>query len=162
MPAKSKETDQFKQDALFWNSVTQGLFMSANYVAIPTRAPLVLAHYGGDAIATASLMSAMSSACAATELFTNPVLGSLADRVGRRPLLMAGALINGILHTGVGLFPKNIYMNFIDRTITGAVTYSQLANSNAVLSDLFEGEELAAATSYKGTYRLDYAYMPSH
>ena len=47
----------------------------ANYIAIPTRAPLVLAHYGGDAVKTATLMSSMSAACAALELFSNPALG---------------------------------------------------------------------------------------
>jgi MFS family permease len=126
--------------------------MAANYIAVPTRAPLVLRHFKGDAVKTAGLMSSMSSTCALIELFTNPALASVADKIGRRPVLTIGSLVNGSLHVLVGLFPGNIDVNFWDRSITGAVTYTQLANSNAALSDIFSGDELAAANSFKASF----------
>ena len=111
MAALSKLSEE-KKATLAWRiCLSEMLFMMGMSVVVPTRAPLVVAALGGDALAAANLLGSWSAGCAAVELFLNPLLGSLSDIYGRKPFMVLACVVNGCLHTSVGLFPNNLFLN---------------------------------------------------
>ena len=88
-------------------------------------------------------MGNMSSFSAAVECTAGPVLGRLSDTVGRKKMLLISPLVQAGCHASVAAFPGIRWIMFLDRVFSGAGLYMHMMLSNAVLSDLFEGQELA-------------------
>ena len=86
----------------------------------------------------AKTMGNMSSASAAVEVIAGPVLGRLSDTIGRKRMLLLAPIIQAVTHTGVRLFPRRLWINFVDRVLAGAGLFMHIMLSNAVLADLFE------------------------
>jgi len=83
------------------------------------------------------------AAYAATMLFASPVLGSLSDRYGRRPLLLfslAGTAFDDLI---MALAPT-LSILYIGRTLAG-VTGANLTVANAYMADITDEESRAAA-----------------
>lgn len=119
-----------------------------NTPLISTRAPLVLQYFAAYSAIEASrlqakLMGNMSSISAAVECTVGPVLGRLSDTVGRKKMLLISPLVQASCHASVAVFPGVRWIMFLDRVFSGAGLYTHMMLSNAVLSDLFEGQELA-------------------
>eukprot|EP01043_Picozoa_sp_COSAG02_P020607 COSAG02_NODE_1021_length_15159_cov_24.514739_10_plen_186_part_00 len=91
----------------------------------------------------AKLMGNMSSFSAAVECTAGPVLGRLSDTVGRKKMLLISPLVQAGCHASVAAFPGVRWIMFLDRVFSGAGLYMHMMLSNAVLSDLFESQELA-------------------
>ena len=72
-----------------------------------------------------------------------PVLGRLSDTVGRKKMLLISPLVQACCHASVAAFPSVRWVMYFDRVFSGAGLYTHMMLSNAVLSDLFEGQELA-------------------
>ena len=51
-----------------------------------------------DTIAAAKLVGSVSALSSAVGLFANPVIGSLSDAIGRRPVLLLAAAIAALRH----------------------------------------------------------------
>jgi len=56
---------------------------------------------------------------------------------------MIPPITNALLHTLVFAFPKLLWVNFMDRAITGSMIFAFKAPLSAALSDLFAGPQLA-------------------
>jgi DHA1 family tetracycline resistance protein-like MFS transporter len=119
-----------------------------NTPLISTRAPLILKYFVGYSALEASRLQAktmgnMSSLAAAVECTVGPILGRLSDTVGRKNMLLISPLVQAGCHASVAAFPGVRWIMFLDRVFSGAGLYMHIMLSNAVLSDLFEGQELA-------------------
>ena len=135
----------------FMLSLTEGVFITAVAMVIPSRGPLVL-RLSSDPAQAALTLARMTSVGAALELFIGPLLGGLSDRFGRKVVLMGNPSLLITLHTFVAMFPKLLWVNFIDRAITsGGIQYQVLAG-NAMLSDLYSGSQLAVQIAAKNAF----------
>lgn len=142
--AVEKITDEDAKEAVAKKLViSEFIFVTAVAMVVPARAPLVLAIKNGDTAATAKVMGLMSSLAAFIELFMNPLFGQLADMYGRKPFFGIAAMINAVLHASVGVFPKTLPINFVDRMISGAMIFAFKAPLSAALGDLYQGPKLA-------------------
>jgi DHA1 family tetracycline resistance protein-like MFS transporter len=132
-------------------SMTEGVFITAVAMVIPARGPLVL-RMTGDPRQAALTLARMTSTGAFLELFIGPILGGLSDRFGRKTVLMGNPSLLITLHAFVGFFPKLLWVNFIDRAITGGGIQYQVMAGNAMLSDLYSGAELAVQIAAKNAF----------
>lgn len=127
------------------DKICQSAFLMAVSIAIcvPARAPLVLGLKKGNAAETAKTMGMMSTTAAAIEFLLNPVLGRLSDKYGRKPFLIMATSVNAFLHSLVALFPGNLTINIVDRSISGAMIFCFMNPIGAALQDLFVPHSMA-------------------
>jgi len=147
-------TDEEKDNIARKICIAGGAMMMAVTMVVPTRAPMVLNIYKGNASQTARTMGLMTSVAGAIELFLNPVLGKLSDKYGRKPLLLLAPTVNGFLHTLVAAFPNVLAMQFVDRMITGMFIFGFMSPARAALTDLFakDMKKLGVTLASFGTY----------
>ena len=72
----------------FLLSLTEGVFITAVAMVIPSRGPLVL-RMSTDPAQAATTLARMTATGAALELFIGPLLGGLSDRFGRKFVLVS-------------------------------------------------------------------------
>jgi len=91
-------------------------------------------------------------------IFT-PVLGSLSDRLGRRPILMFGLLSNSVFFVVFGL-SSNLAMALTARFLAGAGNGS-IAVTKAYIGDISEPEEIPARMGMIGAaFGLGFMFGP--
>ena len=86
----------------------------------------------GGGVQTLGLMT-MSFALA--QLLASPFLGSLADRIGRRPLVLLALAAFAAVNIGF-LFARSIVMFIVIRTLEGALTAGLFPSAMGVVSDV--------------------------
>ncbi|MGJ5140559.1 TCR/Tet family MFS transporter [Bradyrhizobium oligotrophicum] len=89
----------------------------------------------------ASLLGVMTALYAAMQFICAPVLGSLSDRLGRRPLLLvslAGAIVNYLFLAAA----SDLWMLLLGRAIAG-VTSANVSVATAYITDISAEEERA-------------------
>ena len=69
---------------------------------------LVRSFAGGDPQLAVRALTTMSSLHSLVEVFVNPVFGRLSDSYGRKPFLIASALLLVVFRTPVGLAPWSV------------------------------------------------------
>ena len=113
-------------------------------MAFPTMPALVgsLLH-GADGAAIARHYGYLLAAYAGTNLLSSPVLGSLSDRYGRRPVLLAGLFGTAFDNLVMALAPT-LPLLYLGRTLAG-VTGASLTVANAYMIDLTREADRAQA-----------------
>eukprot|EP01048_Picozoa_sp_COSAG05_P019494 COSAG05_NODE_3069_length_2359_cov_2.105310_1_plen_266_part_00 len=92
------------------------------------------------------MMSAISSVSGVAQFFLLPMCGALSDVVGRRAVLMTRGLVSTVFTLMMALRPS--YPVFLLYRLMGSLTWYLTDTAlQASLADVFEGEELAAATA---------------
>jgi multidrug resistance protein len=96
--------------------------------------PFYAMSYGADGFAVGCLAATFSF----SQLIFTPILGSWSDRVGRRPVILLGLMINAIafLVTGIG---GALWVLFIGRAVNGLGS-SSLGVANAYVADVTSPE----------------------
>ncbi len=123
--------------------VTVLLDMLALGIIIPVFQPLLL-HFEGGNYADASLLSgAFATIFAIVQFFASPVLGTLSDRVGRRPIVLLSNLGTSLDYAILALAP-NVGWLFIGRVLSGATTAS-ITVASAYVADVTPPEKRAGA-----------------
>ncbi len=84
------------------------------FVVLPLL-PFYAERLGGDA----SIVGALVSAFAFAQLTTAPLWGKLSDRLGRRPVILAGTLVAAAAYVVFGL-ATSVWMLFLSRFVQGA------------------------------------------
>ena len=74
-------------------------WMFGSQLTTPARSEMLLQIFHGDTVAAAGLVGRLSSVSSVIGLFGNPLVGSLSDRLGRKPVLMMGALVSIARHS---------------------------------------------------------------
>lgn len=119
--------------------VTVVLDMLALGVMVPVLPKLVVQLEGGDLARAAEITGIFSLAWAAVQLFAAPVLGSLSDRFGRRPVILLSNLGLGLDYLLMAVAPSLPWL-FVGRVISG-LTAASFPSAGAYVADVTpEGE----------------------
>ena len=123
--------------------VTVLLDMLAFSIILPVVQPLILHFEHGNYSSTAILSGIFATIFAAVQFFASPVLGTLSDRFGRRPLILLSNLGTSIDYAILALAP-NVGWLFVGRILAGATTAS-LTIASAYITDVTPEEKRAGA-----------------
>ena len=119
------------------------LFMSMLGIGlvIPILPNLVKSLAGGDTSYGARIYGAFVITYAVVQFFFSPVLGSLSDRVGRRPVLILSALGQGLDYLLLAFAPSLEWL-FLGRVVAG-LTGASIATATAYIADVSPPEKQA-------------------
>jgi MFS family permease len=135
MCAKARAPRRAPRGAVFWLLSGQ-LIMFTGIAALFPIAPLYVAHRGGNAIAIALFVAAPLIANAVVQV----PAGHLADRVGRRPLLIWTRVAYVALSAVLFLDAGPLWALILARTLEGAASGAYVPALLATLTDLSEPE----------------------
>lgn len=116
------------------NSVSFGLM-------IPILPKLIEQFAGGDTAAASEFNALFATAWGLMQFFCGPVLGMMADRWGRRPVLLLSLFGLGIDFLFMALAP-NLWWLFLGRILNGA-TAASFSTANAYLADITPPDQRA-------------------
>jgi DHA1 family tetracycline resistance protein-like MFS transporter len=122
--------------------ITVALDMLALGVMIPVLPKLITQFEGGDISRAATLSGVFGFSWALMQFLFQPVLGSLSDRFGRRPIVLASNLGLGLDYVFMALAPS-LPILFIGRLISGA-TAASFSTAGAYIADITPAEQRAA------------------
>ncbi len=122
--------------------VTVLLDMFAIGIIIPVLPKLVEDFMGGDTARAAIIYGIFGTAWALMQFLFSPVLGSLSDRFGRRPVILLSNFGLGLDYILMALAP-NIRWLFVGRVISG-ITAASISTAGAYIADVTPPEQRAA------------------
>jgi MFS transporter, DHA1 family, tetracycline resistance protein len=122
--------------------VTVLLDMFAIGIIIPVLPRLVEAFMGGDTARAATIYGIFGTAWALMQFLFSPVLGSLSDRFGRRPIILLSNFGLGLDYILMALAP-NVRWLFVGRVISG-ITAASISTAGAYIADVTPPEQRAA------------------
>ena len=122
--------------------VTVLLDMFAIGIIIPVLPRLVEDFMGGDTARAATIYGIFGTAWALMQFLFMPVLGSLSDRLGRRPIILLSNFGLGLDYILMALAP-NIRWLFVGRIISG-ITAASVSTAGAYIADVTPAEQRAA------------------
>lgn len=123
--------------------ITVTLDIVAGGVIGPVWPNLVKGFLGGSTSRSAMVFGVFATVFAAAQLFGAPVLGSLSDRFGRRPVILVSCFGLAIDYVIMATAP-NLTWLFVGRVLAG-FTSANMATANAYIADITAPEERAAA-----------------
>jgi MFS transporter, DHA1 family, tetracycline resistance protein len=132
-----------RKPALLFVFVTVLLDMVALGIIIPVFNPLVLSFTHGNYASAALLAGVMSTIFAAMQFFVSPILGTLSDRVGRRPVVLLSNLGTAFDYAILALAPTLGWL-FLGRILSGATTAS-ISVASAYIADVTPEDKRAGA-----------------
>ena len=122
--------------------ITVLLDMISFGVIIPVLPQLIVTLEGGDTASAAGIFGVFGTAFAFMQFLSAPVLGALADRFGRRPVILLSNFGLGADYVVMALAPT-IPILFVGRLISG-VTSSSFSTAGAYVADVTPPERRAA------------------
>jgi MFS transporter, DHA1 family, tetracycline resistance protein len=122
--------------------VTVLLDMFAIGIIIPVLPRLFEDFLGGDTARAATIYGIFGTAWALMQFLFMPVLGSLSDRVGRRPIILLSNFGLGLDYVLMALAP-NLRWLFVGRVISG-ITAASVSTAGAYIADVTPAEQRAA------------------
>lgn len=122
--------------------VTVMLDMFAIGIIIPVLPRLVEDFMGGDTARAATIYGIFGTAWALMQFLFMPILGSLSDRLGRRPVILLSNFGLGLDYVLMALAP-NIRWLFLGRVISG-ITAASVSTAGAYIADVTPAEQRAA------------------
>jgi len=125
--------------------VTVLLDMVALGIIIPVFQPLLLSFTGGNYTSASLASGAFSVLFALVQFFASPILGTLSDRFGRRPLVLLSNAGTAIDYVILAVAP-NLAWLLISRILAGATTAS-IVVASAYVADVTPEEKRAGAYS---------------
>ncbi len=109
----------------------------------PVLPHLIEGFVGGSTEKTAEVIGLFGTVFAIMQFFFSPVLGSLSDRYGRRPIVLLSNFGLGFDYVLMALAPSLRFL-FIGRILSG-ITASSVPTAQAYMSDITPRERRAAA-----------------
>ena len=97
-----------------------------------------------SAAALLAAMAAVRSFSSAAEFLLLPICGAVSDSLGRKPVMLARALVSTVFPALIASFPS--YKLFIGHRLISILTWRLTETAQqASLADVYEGQELAVA-----------------
>jgi DHA1 family tetracycline resistance protein-like MFS transporter len=143
-----KATPAPTRAALSFIFVTVALDVMALGIIIPVLPRLVETMVGGNTARAAELFGIFGTAWGLMQFVFSPVLGSLSDRYGRRPVLLLSTLGLGLDYILMAVAPNLVWL-FIGRLISG-ITSATFSTANAYIADVTPPERRAGAFGLVG------------
>jgi len=122
--------------------ITVALDMLALGVMVPVLPKLVTEFSGGNVAQASVVVGIFGFAWAAMQFFFSPVLGSLSDHFGRRPVIVLSNLGMGLDYLFMAMAPSLSWL-FVGRLISG-VTAATFSTASAYIADVTPPEQRAA------------------
>ena len=122
---------------------TVGLDMLAMGMIAPVLPRLILNFMHGNAVNGAQMLGVFGTLFAGMQFFFSPVLGSLSDRFGRRPVVLLSNFGLGLDYFLMAWAPALSWL-FVGRIISG-LTASSIPTAMAYMADVTPREKRAAA-----------------
>ena len=123
--------------------LTVTLDMLALGMIAPVLPRLITGFLNGNAVSGAEMIGIFGTLFAAMQFFFSPVLGSLSDRFGRRPIVLLSNFGMGLDYIVMALAPTLPWL-FIGRIISG-LTASSVPTAMAYMADVTSKEKRAQA-----------------
>lgn len=130
-----------RQAAFIFIFFTVALDMLALGIIIPVLPHLIESFVGGDTVQAAHWVGIFGTAWAIMQFIFSPVLGSLSDRFGRRPVILLSNLGLGLDYILMALAPSLAWL-FIGRLVSG-ITSASIATAGAYVADVTPPEQRA-------------------
>lgn len=131
-----------RQAAFAFIFVTVVLDMFAIGVIIPVLPKLLEDFMGGNTASAAEVYGVFGTAWALMQFFCSPILGSLSDRFGRRPIILLSNIGLGLDYVLMALAPTVAWL-FVGRVISG-ITAASVSTAGAYIADVTPPEQRAA------------------
>jgi len=123
-----------RRAALAFILVTVGLDVLALGLTIPVLQKLVLQFEGGDTGDAAAVVGWFGTVWALMQFFCSPILGALADRFGRRPVILLSNLGLGLDYLLLAVAPSVGWL-FVARIVSG-ITAASIPAAFAYVADV--------------------------
>ncbi len=137
-----------RRAAIAFIFVTVVLDVLAFGIIIPVLPRLVEDFLGGNTARAAEIYGLFGTIWALMQFFFSPVLGSLSDRFGRRPVILLSNFGLGIDYVFMALAPSLGWL-FLGRLISG-VTGASFTTASAYIADVTPPERRAASYGVLG------------
>jgi len=131
-----------RKPALGFIFVTLALDILGIGLIIPILPRLVEHFEGGNVAAASNTVGMLAALYAAMQFLFAPLIGSLSDRFGRRPVILASLLGSGLDYFVLAYAP-NLARFFVGRIISG-ITGANFAAATAYIADVSPPEKRAA------------------
>lgn len=131
-----------RRAALAFILVTILLDMLAMSLVIPVLPRLVLGFMHGNTASASRIIGVFGTAWALMQFVFSPIMGSLSDRFGRRPVILISNVGLGLDYILMALAP-GIGLLFIGRLISG-ITGASISTAQAYIADVSPPEKRAA------------------
>ena len=115
---------------------------------IPVLPRLVQDFMGGDTARAASMFGLFGTSWALMQFLASPILGSLSDRFGRRPIILLSCLGLGLDYVFMALAPSLGWL-FVGRLFSG-ITAATFSTALAYISDVTPPEKRVASFGIMG------------
>ena len=122
--------------------ITILLDMLALGLIMPILPKLVESFVDNDTARAARIFGVFGTAWALMQFFFSPILGSLSDRFGRRPVVLLSNFGLGLDYVLMALAPSLIWL-FVGRVISG-ITSASVSTAFAYIADITPAERRAA------------------
>ena len=137
-----------RKAAIAFIFVTVVIDVLAMGVVIPVLPGLVEGFLGGDTSRAAAYYGLFGTVWALMQFVCSPILGSLSDHVGRRPVILISCLGLGLDYVFMALAPSLGWL-FVGRVISG-ITSASMATAMAYIADVTPVEKRAASFGIMG------------
>jgi DHA1 family tetracycline resistance protein-like MFS transporter len=137
-----------RRAALAFIFVTVMLDMLSLGMVLPVLPKLVESFMGGDTAQAAKIFGIFGTAWALMQFFFSPVLGSLSDSYGRRPVVLISNFGLGLDYVLMALSP-NLWWLFAGRVISG-ITAASISTGFAYITDVVPPEKRAKSFGMLG------------
>jgi MFS transporter, DHA1 family, tetracycline resistance protein len=135
-------TSSARRAAVAFIFVTILLDMFALGLIMPILPKLVESFVDNDTAQAARIFGVFGTAWALMQFFFSPILGSLSDRFGRRPVVLLSNFGLGLDYVLMALAPSLIWL-FVGRVISG-ITSASISTAFAYIADITPAENRAA------------------
>lgn len=135
-------TSPARRAAVAFIFVTILLDMLALGLIMPILPKLVESFVDNDTARAARIFGVFGTAWALMQFFFSPILGSLSDRFGRRPVVLMSNFGLGLDYVLMALAPSLIWL-FVGRVISG-ITSASISTAFAYIADITPQERRAA------------------
>ena len=160
MPVSEAVAPPRRRAAVVFILITLGIDALGIGLVVPIVPELVRHLSGFDAGGAAYVLGPLVATFALAQLFAAPILGSLSDRFGRRPVMLlslAGLGLNYVLLA----FAWSLPFLFLGRAIAGA-TSANFSTASAYIADVSTPEERARRFGWVGaTFSLGFVVGPA-
>ncbi|XXF77607.1 TCR/Tet family MFS transporter [Myxococcaceae bacterium GXIMD 01537] len=140
--SESAPAAQPRRAAFSFIFITALLDVLALGLVIPVLPGLVSGFAGGDTTSAARYLGLFGTAWALMQFIFSPVLGSLSDRIGRRPVILLSNLGLGLDYILMALAPSLGWL-FVGRVLSG-ITAASIPAASAYIADVTPPEQRAA------------------
>jgi uncharacterized membrane protein len=139
LDAKEQEAKKRRQMAVLIGGFLCWMFGAQ--LTTPARSEMLLLAFNNDTASAAALVGTLSSISSMIGLFGNPLIGSLSDTFGRRPVLILGAVFSVLRH-GVLLIKPSVTSMVISDLLAPLSQVAMIVPGRSGIGDMFSNDPL--------------------